>query len=77
MKITSKLNERCLHGLHPLKEIYRTNRGFEDEVVRWCPECGAIVVDCDLDNRIYPGRVMKMRLSKLYRKIRQEEGFDK
>jgi hypothetical protein len=45
---------------HNWKEIYRY--GYEDEeqpVVRWCRDCGAIVVDVDYDGRTYPGRIMK------------------
>ena len=57
--------KECAEGRHQLVEVYRANNGFEDEVVRWCPNCGAIVVDVDIDNRVYAGRVMKMRLPKL------------
>lgn len=57
--------EKCKEGLHPLKEIMRTSDGFVDNVVRWCPKCGAIVVDSDCDGRIYPGRYMKMILPTL------------
>lgn len=70
------LNERCLRGLHPLIEIACIPTGFEDRVIRWCPECGAIVIDCDLDGRTYPGRDMKMKLTKLYLDTRKNEGFD-
>lgn len=70
------LNERCLRGLHPLIEIYRSYGGFGDEVVRWCPDCGAIVVDHDVDGRVYPGKHMKMKLSELYIETRKLEGFD-
>lgn len=27
-------------------------------VVRWCNECGAVVVDTDVDNRTKPGEMM-------------------
>jgi len=43
---------------HELDEIYRVEI---DAVVRWCPICGAVVVDEDCDNRIAPGAIMKMR----------------
>lgn len=71
------LNEDCLRGLHPLKEIYRNSNGFIDEVVRWCPDCGAIVIDSDCDGRTYPGRQMPMRLAKLYETVRKELGLNK
>ena len=67
------LHEKCLRGLHPLKEIYRDTDGFVDIVVRWCPECGAVVIDWDLDNRTYPGIVMEMKLSRLYMETRKNE----
>lgn len=47
---------------HPLKEIFRS--GCEDDiqsVVRWCPDCGAVVVDGELDGRVRAGAVMPMR----------------
>lgn len=59
--------EKCKKGLHPLKEIMTISDGFIDQVVRWCPDCGAIVVDEDCDNRVYPGACMKMRFPKLAR----------
>lgn len=46
----------CKKGLHPFKVISSSMVGFnEAKVVRWCPECGAIVVDMDSDNRTYAG----------------------
>ncbi|KKM86045.1 hypothetical protein LCGC14_1283090, partial [marine sediment metagenome] len=52
---------------HPLINIYESSEYYgASEVVRWCPDCGAIVIDVDVDNRIRhgPGRVMKMRFPK-------------
>jgi hypothetical protein len=49
-------------GNHILTEIMRT--GYKDDiqhVVRWCRECGAVVVDGELDGRVRPGAVMEMR----------------
>ena len=57
--------KKCTGGRHRLVEVYRADNGFEDEVVRWCPSCGAIVIDVDYDGRVYAGRIMKMRLPKL------------
>lgn len=34
---------------------------ISESVVRWCPQCGAVVVDIECDGRIYPGRVRKMQ----------------
>ncbi len=50
---------------HPLVEIARhSNGGMEDVVVRWCPECGGVVVDADVDNRTQPGAFMRMKFPK-------------
>ena len=70
------LNEKCLRGLHPLIRIYTVDDGMVDRVVRWCPECGAIVIDTDCDNRTYPGDVKPMMLSNLYKQIRKQEGYE-
>lgn len=55
----------CKKGLHPLKEVVRTTDGFVDKVVRWCPECGAIVIDMESDGRVWPGYYNKMMLPNL------------
>lgn len=68
-----KLSEKCLQGLHPLKTIYTDSDGFVDVVIRWCPECGAVVVDNDVDGRVYPGKIMPMKLSNLYVAMRRAE----
>lgn len=60
---------KCKEGLHPLKEILTVEGAFTDRVVRWCPECGAIVIDMDLDGRIYPGRHMPMKLPYMAKEI--------
>ena len=57
--------EKCKEGLHPLKEIRRYTGGVADSVIRWCPDCGAIVIDAECDGRVYPGHYMKMKLPKL------------
>lgn len=54
--------EECKKGNHPLRDIYMDiNEYGECDVVRWCPICGAIVVDVDYDNRTNPGEIMKMK----------------
>lgn len=30
-------------------------------IIKWCSRCGAIVIDKDINGRIYPGSIMKMR----------------
>lgn len=48
---------------HNLKIIYRHNRQCDngENVVRWCKDCGSVVVDIDVDNRtVNAGGVVKM-----------------
>lgn len=46
---------------HSLVDISSTSRGYGmAEVVRWCRDCGAIVVDVDVDGRVSPGAVSPM-----------------
>ena len=55
----------CKNNDHELIEISNNyHNAFDEEVVRWCKKCGAIVVDLDYDNRIYPGFYMKMKFPK-------------
>lgn len=63
--------EKCKSGKHPLTYILNSgNDGFDAySVARWCPICGAIVVDTDYDGRVHPGGQMKMKLPR----ITQEE----
>lgn len=53
----------CTGTTHDLKSILRTNGGAPgvESVVRWCANCGAVVVDTDVDGRTQPGDVMAMR----------------
>lgn len=52
----------CKNGNHSLVEILRKPLPFEtDEVAKWCPNCGAIVVDIESDHRVYPGQKLKMQ----------------
>ncbi len=35
---------------------------MEDEtVVRWCTDCGSVVIDTDYDGRTQPGAILPMR----------------
>lgn len=51
------------HNLIPIYWTYERGGG-EQDVIRWCEICGAIVIDTDVDNRCYPGAVMKMKFPK-------------
>jgi len=52
----------CDNHNHNLKVIYRTGEDAwnEEHVVRWCVDCGAVVVDRESDNRRF-GTVVSMR----------------
>lgn len=64
---------KCKEGLHPFVKISSTTVGEdEEEVVRWCPECGAIVVDHDIDGRTIPGYYKKIT----YPNIVREKGLN-
>ncbi len=58
--------EECKKGNHPLVEITRNRLDhLADQVVRWCPECGAVVADIDVDNRTNAGQIMKMKVPRV------------
>ena len=58
-----QIPQSCLAGNHALIEIYRDKHSWDEsyKVVRWCRECGSVVVDEEFDGRTYPGRIMKMK----------------
>jgi hypothetical protein len=50
---------------HDLIVVYRGHSDtLSEEVVRWCKECGAVVVDLDYDGRTNAGQILKMKLPK-------------
>ncbi len=53
---------------HPLIKIYTadTLTGFTHNVM-WCPECGCVVVDLEVDGRVAPGAVMRMKSPRSHR----------
>ena len=64
----------CKEGLHPFKVITSNSCGFDtEEVVRWCPKCGAIVVDMDYDNRTKPGYYKKIQYPEITLKYGYED----
>ncbi len=50
-------------------EIYRDGPPMEETVVRWCKECGAIIVDLDCGGRVYPGRITSMTWPNIIKKV--------
>lgn len=55
----------CLKGQHNLIPVYSHGTADEETVVRWCPDCGAVVVDKDIDGRTFAGNVRKLQAPKL------------
>ena len=55
----------CRDGNHDLETIYACGPNEACEVVRWCKECGAIVIDLDYDGHTQPGRVRAMEFPKV------------
>ena len=48
----------CHEGCNDI-EIYRAFDGIADNVVRWCDQCGSIVVDAEADGRTYKGKIRR------------------
>jgi hypothetical protein len=65
---TYKSINDCIKGDHSLQDITSSTNLSDDvvQVVRWCNICGSIVVDEELDERVYPGKAMPMMACKLY-----------
>jgi len=60
------MEEFCKNGNHNLTVIHSYyNDPLSENVIRWCKNCGAIVVDVDYDGRTNPGYVMKMKFPKI------------
>lgn len=48
---------------HDLTRIFSKLNDYDEElVVRWCRQCGAVVIDIDLDDRTMPGAIAHMRV---------------
>lgn len=60
------MDEKCLQRHHPLIVVSRLSTGYDcEKVIRWCPKCGAIVIDMEYDGRLSPGYYQKMILPEL------------
>lgn len=54
---------------HPLVLILVSEDEYDgDAVAKWCPDCGAVVVDRVIDGRVSPGGIKKMRFPKSARR---------
>jgi hypothetical protein len=52
---------------HDLKEIDRHSSGFPGifRVVRWCCNCGSVVIDNDIDGKVAPGDWKAMQFPRI------------
>lgn len=54
--------KNCKLGNHNLEVIQRRNLGYDEiHVVRWCSNCGAVVIDGEYDGRTFPGKIMALK----------------
>ena len=60
---------KCRDGIHKFVKVMSISVGFDEEkAVRWCYECGAIVIDHDIDGRIIPGHYSKLMYPNITKK---------
>ncbi len=62
-------NEKNQH-IGRLETLRRFTHLDTESVVRWCPECGTVVIDREVDGRLM-GSVVKMKFPKAVRKPKQ------
>lgn len=55
----------CLKGQHNLIPVYSHGTADEEVVVRWCPDCGAVVVDKDIDGKTFAGKIRRLQAPKI------------
>ena len=59
---------KCKTGIHPFIKIASFPFGMSDKVVRWCPECGAVVVKADYDNGTNAGYYKELQYPNITKK---------
>jgi len=59
---------KCNNGEHYLVAIHASRLSYGEAVVRWCRNCGSVVVDLDYDNRTRPGGVRAMVEPEIWKK---------
>lgn len=68
------LLKECKKGNHDLQAILRLDAGYNaDYVVRWCEQCGSVVVDGGFDGRTNAGQFVKMKYPILFRETFKEQ----
>lgn len=57
-EVRKAFEEDCKKGNHRLDIVYSSGGDQERHVVRWCRNCGSLVIDVDFDGRTNPGAIM-------------------
>lgn len=65
-----KLPDSCLSGNHDLIEVYCDDGIYYACVVRWCRDCGGVVVDRDCDGRTNAGAEMPIKFPNMAKKLK-------
>lgn len=67
------IDKLCKGGDHDLIAVFDSQSwDYSQFVVRWCQNCGCVVVDIDMDGRTMPGGEMKMQAPKILREIEND-----
>jgi hypothetical protein len=66
-KAKKALRPKCTEGKHSLISIYSEPGDDNHAVVRWCEQCGAVVIDEDMDGRTSAGKLLSMQFPELRR----------
>lgn len=66
--------EECRKGNHQLIIIDSIDiSSYESKIIRWCSKCGAIVVDAEYDDKLYPGYYRSMRYPNITKRALYED----
>jgi len=61
--------EKCKNSEHTLETITAlAHWDGSSQVVRWCSVCGSIVIDTQVDKRVFPGQIMPMKFPEIFKK---------
>jgi hypothetical protein len=62
---------KCKNNNHILEVVHVDARDpMSETVVRWCKNCGGVVVDTDYDGRTSPGAIMPMKFPTIAHSIK-------
>jgi valyl-tRNA synthetase len=65
-EVHKTFQEKCRTGLHPFDRIMDGPSVLaQTPIVNWCPICGTVSVDLEVDGRVSPGYFLKARRPKI------------